>query len=183
MKPEDCITQLLLHLGEDCSREGLRDTPSRVIRAYEELTSGNKQDPHKILGTVFTSDYDEMIIVNDIPFVSLCEHHLMPFWGKACIGYVPNNGKIVGLSKLPRLVQCYARRLQIQEQLTQQIAKAINDILQPMGVGVLLTGTHSCMHFRGINSHGSMTTSCLLGVFKDKPEARAEFLDLARSKE
>lgn len=180
--PEEDIANVIKFLGEDCTREGLLETPKRVVKAYVDMTCGYKQDPYKILNKIFNSSYDEMIIVKNIPYVSLCEHHMMPFWGFVTTAYIPNKGKIVGLSKIPRLVQCLAKRLQIQERFTHEIAHVIQSCLQPLGVGVITTGTHSCMKFRGVQSDGEMTTSCLTGVIKDKPEARTEFLTLAERK-
>jgi len=171
------IAVLLGYLGEDASREGLRDTPARVVRAFEEMTVGYSGDPAAILATRFRETYDEMVVVRDIPFWSLCEHHLMPFHGVAKVGYLPN-GRVVGLSKIPRLVQCFGRRLQIQERLTQQIARAMNEHLEPRGVGVVVTATHLCVAARGIGSQGSMTTSCLLGSMRSNARTRAEFLAL-----
>jgi GTP cyclohydrolase I len=173
------VGQLLEACGEDVTREGLRGTPGRVARMLAEMTSGKDQDPAAILGTVFTEFCDEMILVRDIPFWSLCEHHLLPFFGTVVVGYVPQGQRVVGLSKIPRLVQCFARRLQIQERLTTQIATTLLEYLTPRGVGVLVTGQHTCMQMRGIASPGTMITSALLGVFREAP-ARAEFLALAR---
>jgi GTP cyclohydrolase IA len=171
---------LLRHIGEDSDREGLQDTPLRVVKAYEEMLCGYQQSPTELLSRVFTTSNDEMIVVKDIPFNSLCEHHLMPFWGTASIGYLPAGGRIVGLSKLPRLVKCFALRLQIQENFTEQIAVAINDALHPLGVGVVVKATHACMQFRGIHSKGEMVTSKLIGAIKTEASARSEFLALTR---
>jgi len=173
----DIVIRLLEFIGEQPSRDGLRDTPRRYLSAFKELTEGYGQDPKEILKRTFKAEYDEMVVVKDIPFSSLCEHHLFPFTGTCTIAYIPA-GDIVGLSKLPRLVQCFARRLQVQEQLTQQIAHAVDDHLHPVGVGVLVKGHHTCMSMRGVKTSGEMVTSCLLGAMKTKPEARAEFLSL-----
>jgi GTP cyclohydrolase IA len=176
----DTVTRQLTWIGEDPTREGLRDTPQRVLRALGELTTGYQQDPAAILQVLFHADCDQMVVVRDIPYYSLCEHHLLPFHGQVTIGYIPAGGRVVGLSKLPRLVHCFARRLQVQERLTTQIADALQTIVRPVGVGVAVTGSHSCMQMRGIRSSGVMLTSALRGAFLDQPEARAEFLQLAR---
>jgi GTP cyclohydrolase I len=176
---EDAITRLLQAIGEDPSRDGLRDTPARVIRAWKELTSGYSADVTGILARTFVSSFDEMVIVRDIPFVSTCEHHLMPFHGKATVGYLPRGGVVVGLSKIARVVDAFARRLQIQERMTEQIAASLTDALQPLGVGVIVTAEHECMACRGVNKTGiSVTTSAMLGVFRSNPEARSEFIAL-----
>lgn len=174
------VTRQLEWIGEDPRREGLQQTPQRVLRTLAELTSGYQQDPAAILQTTFTGACDQMVVVRDIPYTSLCEHHLLPFHGQVALAYIPAGGRIVGLSKLPRLVQCYARRLQVQERLTEQLAEALMQYLQPLGVGVAVTGEHTCMRIRGIRSSGCMLTSALRGVFLEKPEARAEFLSLAQ---
>jgi len=175
----DIIVHLLQAIGEDPYREGLRDTPERVLRGWNEMLSGMRDDPQAILQTRFTETYDEMVVVSPIEFWSTCEHHLIPFHGTVAIGYVPN-GKVVGLSKIPRLVHCFARRLQIQERMTKQIAQAMQDHLNPDGVGVVVRAKHLCMAARGVKSASTMTTSCLLGTMR-RPETRAEFLSLARS--
>lgn len=172
---EEAVKTLLLHLGEDANREGLMKTPHRVVKALKELTSGYSQDPKAILSTMFSERCDEMVVVRNIPFWSLCEHHMLPFHGSATVGYLPKE-KIVGLSKIGRLVHCFARRLQVQERLTQQIAHAIMDHTQPHGVGVVMTALHTCMAMRGVKSPGEMKTSCLLGSFRTDPATRAEFL-------
>jgi GTP cyclohydrolase IA len=189
---ESAVHALLVMIGEDPDREGLKDTPKRFAKALREMTAGYQMDPKKVLSTVFTSDNDEMVVVRDVSFYSLCEHHVLPFTGKATIGYVPGeapiqppNGhgrqyKIVGLSKLPRLIQVYAKRLQVQEQLTQQIAMAIEEHLAPKGVGVLVSARHTCCAARGARSETEMVTSCLRGVFRTQHDTRAEFLALAR---
>jgi GTP cyclohydrolase I len=168
---------LLGYLGEDASREGLRDTPARVVRAFEEMTCGYRENPETILATRFKENYDELVVVSEIPFWSLCEHHLMPFSGVAKVGYLPN-GRVVGLSKIPRLVRCFARRLQVQERLTQEIALAMHHHLKPRGVGVVIRATHLCMVARGVGSRGEMTTSCLLGAVRKSARTRSEFLAL-----
>lgn len=174
MKAETAISSLLTFMGEDPNREGLRKTPERVARSLRELTDGYRQDPERILSTTFSEACDEMVVVRDIPFWSLCEHHLLPFHGSATVGYLPNS-KIVGLSKIGRLVHCFARRLQVQEKLTQQIAQAMMDHLKPHGVGVILKAQHQCMAMRGVRAPAEMLTSCLLGQFKEA-STRAEFL-------
>jgi len=177
--PEDSIIRMLEYIGENPKREGLVDTPGRVVRSFDQLYRGYKQEPKEILSRSFDSqDYDEMIVLKDIDFFSMCEHHMLPFFGKAKVGYVPGpSGRVVGISKLARLVDCFARRLQIQERMTKQIAQAIQDVLQPVGVGVVVEAQHLCMKARGVEKQNSMmVTSCLLGAFRDKPEARQEFL-------
>jgi GTP cyclohydrolase I len=179
----EAVRTLLVELGEDPDREGLARTPDRVRRMYAELTEGYHTDPDALLnGAAFDVDYDEMVVVRDIEFFSLCEHHLLPFFGKAHVGYLPR-GRIIGLSKIPRVVDMYAHRLQVQERLTQQIAEAIQEHVEPIGVGVVVTATHQCMTIRGAKEDmdAKMTTSALLGVMRDSPDARAEFLALART--
>ncbi len=173
----DAVYTMIESCGEDPSRDGLQETPERVAKAFAEMTSGYDEDPRKIIGKVFLEDYDELVIVSNIPFVSMCEHHLLPFTGYACVGYLPDKG-LVGLSKIPRLVQCFAKRLQMQERLTKQIATSLNEIVKPRGVGVLIRAQHTCMSLRGVKSNGEMTTSKLLGSFRKK-EIRHEFLLLA----
>ena len=178
--PEDAVVRLLQGIGEDPTREGLKDTPKRVVKAWREMTVGYHQDPKEILSRVFTETYDEMVISKDIPFTSLCEHHCLPYVGTADIGYLPN-GKVVGLSKLARLVDCFAMRMTIQEGLTRQIADAIAEHLTPRGVAVVIRASHSCLSCRGIKKPGStMVTSIMTGYFRDKPESRAEFLELCK---
>lgn len=178
--PEDGVVRLLEYIGEDPKRDGLRDTPKRVARAMREMTRGYEQDPALILARTFDVRHDEMVLLRGIRFSSLCEHHLLPFSGEATVAYVPQE-QVVGISKLARLVECFARRLQVQERLTQQIAEAIQRELEPIGVGVLLTAHHSCMGCRGVNQpDADMVTSCLLGSFREDARARAEFLGLAR---
>ncbi len=170
------IRKFFKHIGEDPEREGLKDTPKRMLAAWEKLFGGYKQNPKDVL-TVFGDElYDEMIVVKDIEFYSMCEHHCLPFFGRAHVGYIPD-GKIIGLSKLPRLVEIYSRRLQNQERLTSQIARGLQDILKPKGVGVILEAKHFCMMARGVEKQNSeVTTSALLGLFKRELNTRNEFL-------
>jgi GTP cyclohydrolase I len=176
------IEQLLKELGEDIKREGLDRTPDRVEKALRYLTSGYGQDVNTILNdALFVEDYDEMVVVKDIDFFSLCEHHLLPFIGKCHVAYMPKR-KIVGLSKIPRLVEMYSRRLQVQERLTRQIANTLNEVLQPMGVAVVMEGIHLCMLMRGVEKQNSKAvTSAMLGAFRDRPETRAEFMELIKA--
>lgn len=177
---EDIITRLLQYIGEDPKRVGLKDTPKRVLAAWKEWADGYAQDPKVILKTFTENGADEMVVVRDIPFVSKCEHHLSDIVGTAHVGYIPARGKIVGLSKLPRLVNCFAHRLQVQERMTHQIATALMVHTDALGAGVLVRATHHCMSTRGVRVHGSSTvTSVMLGVFK-QPETRAEFFSLCR---
>ena len=180
---QDLISQLLVRLGEDPQREGLLKTPDRVARSFEYLTSGYRTKVEDIVnGALFTVDYNEMVIVRDIDFYSLCEHHLLPFFGKCHVAYVPN-GKVIGLSKIPRLVDMFARRLQLQERMTSQIAETIRDQVQPLGVAVVCEGTHLCMAMRGVEKQASTTvTSAMLGAFHDDPRTRNEFLKLVRQR-
>jgi GTP cyclohydrolase I len=179
----ELVRRLLVALGEDPSREGLRDTPERVARAYQFLTQGQRIDPFEVVGrAVFEQDYNEMVVVRDIELYSLCEHHLLPFFGRCHIAYLPN-GKIVGLSKLARLADVYARRLQVQERLTTQIAEAIQAILQPKGVAVQVEARHLCMMMRGIEKQNSLVvTDCLLGRFRSDPRTRGEFFSVLANK-
>lgn len=178
-KYESAVAQILEMIGEDAGRDGLKDTPRRVVKAYKELTSGYGKDVAEVLGVKFDVPCDEMIVVDKIPFVSLCEHHMLPFTGFVKIGYIPGgSGGVVGLSKLARLTDIFARRLQVQERLTQQIGDAIQKHLDPLGCGVIVEATHSCMSMRGVNKAAVMVTSSLRGVFRDDPTVRAEFLDL-----
>ena len=176
---EPLVAQLLKELGEEPGRDGLSRTPARVARSLRFLTSGYEQDPVAILNdALFAVSYDEMVIVKDIDFYSLCEHHLLPFYGHCHIAYLPD-GKIVGLSKLARLADVFARRLQVQERLTTEIANAINDILAPKGVGVVIEASHLCMMMRGVEKQSSLAvTSCMLGTFRDDARTRSEFLSL-----
>lgn len=177
--PTDAVLRLIQHIGEDPTREGLVDTPRRVTKAYRELTSGYNDDPADILSTTFDVTYDQMVVVRDLPFTSLCEHHMLPFTGRATLAYVPGD-RVVGLSKLARLLDCFSRRLQVQERLTNEIAQAIQTHLRPQGVGVVLSGTHSCMALRGVRKAGDMVTSSMLGVLRTNPEARAELMSFHR---
>ena len=173
---EELIRQLLKEIGEDPMREGLEKTPTRVAKAWEYLTSGYRQE------ALFTEEYDEMVVVKDIDLYSMCEHHLLPFFGKCHIAYMPSK-KIVGLSKLPRLVEMFARRLQVQERLTTQIALTLQEVLQPRGVAVVIEALHMCMLMRGVEKQNSKAvTSAMLGQFRDRPETRAEFMELIRSR-
>jgi len=176
---EQTIRDLIVHLGEDPDREGLGDTPRRVAESYKFLTSGYRQNPEKLIKrAVFHEACDDMVIVKDIEFYSLCEHHMLPFFGKAHIGYLPD-GKIVGLSKLCRLVDVYARRLQVQERMTIQIAEILERCLMPKGVGVVLEAQHLCMQMRGVEKqHSEAITSCMLGGFRSRLSTREEFLTL-----
>ncbi len=180
---QDIIRQLLAELGENPSREGLVDTPRRVEKSLKFLTSGYTAELDTVLNNaLFTVDYNEMVIVKDIDFYSLCEHHLLPFFGKCHIAYIPN-GKVVGLSKIPRLVDVFARRLQVQERLTNQIANTIREKIQPLGVAVVTEATHLCMSMRGVERQNSVAvTSAMLGAFRDDARTRAEFLDLIKTR-
>ncbi len=177
--PTDAVTRLLTYIGEDPTRDGLLDTPARVARSLAELTAGYQADVGALLGVTFDVACDEMVVVRGIDFVSLCEHHMLPFTGTASVAYVPGE-RVVGLSKIARLVDAYAQRLQVQERMTNQIADAMVEHLAPAGVGVIVEGAHACMGCRGVRKPGArMLTSALRGVLRDKPEARAEFLALA----
>lgn len=175
------IEVLLAEIGEDAARDGLVRTPERVAKSLEFLTSGYSQDIDEVLnGALFSVDYSEMVIVKDIDFYSLCEHHLLPFFGKCHIAYLPRD-RVVGLSKISRLVDVFSRRLQIQERLTNQIAQVIEDTLQPLGVGVVVEATHLCMSMRGVEKQNSFAlTSAMLGAFRDDARTRMEFLDLLK---
>ena len=180
---EAAVRTLIEWAGDDPDREGLLDTPKRVAKSYKELFSGYESDPRAYLERTFdeVGGYDELVILKDIRVVSFCEHHMLPFLGKAHVGYLPSN-RVVGISKLARVVHGFARRLQIQEKLTAEIATAICDILQPKGVGVVIVSEHSCMTMRGVNTPGSkLTTSHLLGEVRDDPRTRQEFFDLVRN--
>ena len=174
---EDNVVRLLEFIGEDPNREGLKDTPKRFVKALVELTSGVGQDAAAPLATVFDEDHDEIVCVKDMPFSSLCEHHLLGFSGTVSFAYLPQ-GKLVGLSKIPRMIGILASRPQVQERLTSQIADTFNETVKPLGVMAVVRGHHSCMSCRGVRSQGEMVTSVVRGVFKDKPEARAEALAL-----
>lgn len=178
-KTMNLVKDLIAEIGEDPNREGLKSTPKRVAEAYEFLTKGYDQDIEDVLnGAIFTEKYDEMVLVKNIDFYSLCEHHLLPFYGKIHVAYIPN-GKIVGLSKIPRIVEVFARRLQVQERMTQQIADTIDKYLQPIGVAVVSEANHMCMMMRGVEKqNSSATSSAMHGVFKDDAKTRTEFLNL-----
>jgi GTP cyclohydrolase I len=180
---EELTHELLLRLGEDPERDGLVRTPERMAKALQFLTRGHQEDPHDILrNALFDVDYDEMVIVKDIEMFSLCEHHVLPFFGKVHVAYIPN-GKVIGLSKIPRLVDVFARRLQVQERLTRQIAETIQEAIQPLGVGVVIEARHLCMMMRGVEKqHSSAITSAMLGAFRDERPTREEFLALIRNK-
>lgn len=178
--PVDAVVRLLEYLGEDPNREGLVDTPGRVLRALAEMTAGMRDDPHEILSTTFDEGFDEMVVLRNIEFTSLCEHHMLPFSGTVDVGYIAK-GRVVGLSKLARLVECFARRLQVQERMTQQIAEALETELAPAGVGVVVKAHHSCMGCRGVKKPtAEMVTSVLRGYMLVSDAARREFLDLSR---
>ena len=180
-EPTDAVVRLLQHIGEDPTRDGLKDTPKRVVKALRELTEGYSKDPTEILSTTFDVSFDEMIVLTGVTYTSLCEHHMLPFTGTATIGYIPKpGGRVVGLSKLARLLDCFARRLQVQERMTNQIAQAMQDHLDPLGVGVVIRGNHSCMCARGIRKNGEMVTSSLMGQMRHDGTVRSEFLALAR---
>lgn len=177
--PQDLVRHMLTHIGEDPHREGLLETPGRVVAAWDEWFSGYKQDPSTILKTFKDGaelvSGDELVLVANIEFYSFCEHHMAPFFGHAHVGYIPN-GSVVGLSKFARLVDCFAKRLQVQERLTNQIANAVEVALMPLGVGVVLTASHHCMCSRGVNKqHSATLSSALRGAMKDNPATRAEF--------
>ena len=178
---QDLIARLLAELGEDPLREGLRDTPKRVEKSLRFLTSGYEADIDEVINNaLFTVDYSEMVIVKDIDFYSLCEHHLLPFFGKCHIAYIPQQ-KVIGLSKIPRLVDVFARRLQVQERLTHQVAQVIQDRIAPLGVAVVMEGTHLCMSMRGVEKQNSFAvTSAMLGAFRENARTRMEFLDLIK---
>jgi len=179
---EELVREMLSRLGDDPAREGLQDTPRRMTQSLEFLTHGYSLSPAEVVnGALFSVEYDEMVIVKDIEMFSLCEHHLLPFYGKVHIAYLPK-GKVIGLSKLPRLVDVFARRLQVQERLTKQLADAIQEIIQPQGVGVVIEARHLCMMMRGVEKqHSAAVTSAMLGAFRQQ-ETRNEFLSLMRQK-
>lgn len=180
LRAEDGVTDLLIAMGEDPAREGLKDTPARVVRAMLEMTAGLRMDPADVLGTTFDERSDQMVVVTGVEFVSLCEHHLLPFTGTAVVGYLPKD-RVVGLSKLARLVDVYARRPQVQERMTRQITSALDEHLESAGSACVVTAIHACMGSRGVRKPGArMVTSSLTGAFRDEAETRAEFLALAR---
>jgi GTP cyclohydrolase I len=180
---EDLVREMLVRLGEDPKREGLVRTPDRVHKAYEFLMKGYDEDPEAMLKkALFTVSYDEMVIVKDVEMFSLCEHHMLPFFGKVHVAYIPN-GKVIGLSKIPRLIEIFSRRLQIQERLTTQIAETIQKTIQPQGVGVVIEARHLCMMMRGVEKqHSAAVTSSMLGCFREEQETRTEFLSLIRNR-
>jgi len=175
---ETAVREILFHIGEQPEREGLVKTPERVARMYDELTAGYRTDPIKLInGAVFDVDYDEMVIVKDIEFYSMCEHHMLPFFGRAHVAYIPDS-KVIGLSKIPRIVEMFARRLQVQERMTKQIAEFLQEVLHPKGVAVVVEGAHMCSMMRGVKkANASMTTSTMLGSFRNDPKTRAEFMN------
>ncbi len=182
---EDYVRKILKHMGEDPDREGLLKTPYRVARAFEYLTKGYQQDPKEVInGAVFAEeDYSEMIVVKDIDFFSMCEHHILPFFGRANVAYIPDK-HIVGISKIARLVDVFARRLQVQERLTNQVANTIMEELDPLGVGVIITAEHLCMRMRGVEKQNSIvTTSATLGAFRTNQETREEFITLVNGRQ
>ena len=178
-KIENLTTQLLKEIGEDPSREGLLKTPSRVSKAWSFFSGGYNQDLDKIINNaVFNEDATDMVVVRDVEFFSLCEHHLIPFFGRAHVAYLPN-GKVIGLSKIPRIIDMFSRRLQVQERLTRQIAETVKEILDPIGVAVIMEGQHMCMQMRGVEKQNSLTTtSSMLGKFRESDRTRAEFLSI-----
>lgn len=183
MEMQQAVRTLLKGLGEDPDREGLDKTPERVAKALKFLTSGYQQDPRAVINeALFSVTYDEMVVVRDIDVFSMCEHHLLPFYGKAHVAYIPN-GKVVGLSKIPRLVDMFARRLQVQERLTVQIAETLNETIKPRGVGVVIEAMHFCMMMRGVEKQSSVAvTSCMLGGFRERQPTREEFLELIKGR-
>ena len=180
---EELVREMIVRLGEDPDREGLSRTPERVAKAMQFLVKGYKEDPEALLrGALYTVNYDEMVIVKDVEMFSLCEHHLLPFFGKVHVAYIPN-GKVIGLSKIPRLIDAFSRRLQIQERLTTQIAEAIQNAIEPQGVGVVIEARHLCMMMRGVEKqHSAAVTSSMLGSFRNEEETRTEFLSLIRQR-
>jgi GTP cyclohydrolase I len=180
---EELVREMIVRLGEDPDREGLARTPERVAKAMQFLVKGYKDDPEGLLrNALFTVSYDEMVIVKDVEMFSLCEHHLLPFFGKVHVAYIPN-GKVIGLSKIPRLIEAFSRRLQIQERLTTQIAEAIQNTIEPQGVGVVIEARHLCMMMRGVEKqHSAAVTSSMLGCFRNEEETRTEFLSLIRQR-
>jgi GTP cyclohydrolase I len=180
---EDLVREMLIRLGEDPEREGLTSTPKRVRKALQFLTKGYSEDPEALLkGALFKVSYDEMVIVKDVEMFSLCEHHMLPFFGKVHVAYIPN-GRVIGLSKIPRLIELFSRRLQIQERLTTQIAETIQSVVEPQGVGVVIEARHLCMMMRGVEKqHSAAVTSSMLGCFRNEEETRTEFLSLIRQR-
>jgi GTP cyclohydrolase I len=180
---EDLVQEMLVRLGEDPQREGLQQTPERVRKSLQFLTRGYTEDAEALLkGALFSVTYDEMVIVKDVEMFSLCEHHMLPFFGKVHVAYIPN-GKVIGLSKVPRLIELFSRRLQIQERLTTQIAESIQKVIEPQGVGVVIEARHLCMMMRGVEKqHSAAVTSSMLGSFRNEEETRHEFLSLIRQR-
>ncbi|HPQ81936.1 MAG TPA: GTP cyclohydrolase I FolE [bacterium] len=178
---ENIIREMLKALGEDPDREGLRRTPRRVKDSFAFLTEGYRQNPKELIeNSVFSDKHEEMVLVKDIPIYSLCEHHLLPFFGRAHVGYIPND-RIVGISKIARMVDIFARRLQVQERMTNQVADTLMEVLKPKGVGVVVEAEHLCMQMRGVQKRGtSVITSAMLGAFRRRPETRAEFMNLIK---
>ena len=178
---EKAVRKILEAIGEDPDREGLRRTPERVNESLRFLTEGYRQDPRELIeNSVYSDRHEEMVLVRDIPIYSLCEHHLLPFYGNAHVGYIPNE-KIVGISKIARMVDLFARRLQVQERLTNQVAETLMEVLKPKGVGVVIDAEHLCMQMRGVQKRGtSIVTSAMLGAFRKRPETRAEFMNLIK---
>ena len=178
---EAAVRQILEQVGEDPERSGLARTPERIARMYEELLGGYETDPVALVNeALFDVDYDEMIVVKDIEFFSMCEHHMLPFFGRAHVAYLPS-GKVIGLSKIPRIVEMFARRLQVQERMTQKIAELLDEVLQPLGVAVVVEGSHMCSMMRGVKKEQArMITSAMLGTFKDNPKTRNEFMEHLR---
>ena len=178
---EEAVRQILTNVGEDPEREGLVRTPDRIARMYDEILAGYHADPVALVNdALFDVEYDEMIVVKDIEFFSMCEHHMLPFYGRAHVAYIPSK-KVIGLSKIPRIVEMFARRLQVQERMTQQIAELLEEVLQPQGVGVVVEGSHMCSMMRGVKKENArMVTSAMLGNFKDNPKTRNEFMDHLR---
>lgn len=179
---EAAVREILLRVGEDPEREGLLNTPNRIARMYDEILAGYHVDPIALVNdALFTVEYDEMVLVKDIEFFSMCEHHMLPFFGRAHVAYTPC-GKVIGLSKIPRIVEMFARRLQVQERMTRQIAELLDEVLKPYGVGVVIEGSHMCSMMRGVKKeHARMVTSTMLGAFKEKDKTRNEFLSHLRS--
>jgi len=180
---EDLVREMIVRLGEDPEREGLANTPQRVRKAMQFLTKGYNEDPEALLKkALFHVSYDEMVIVKDVEMFSLCEHHMLPFFGKVHVAYIPN-GRVIGLSKVPRLIELFSRRLQIQERLTTQIAETIQKVIEPQGVGVVIEARHLCMMMRGVEKqHSAAVTSSMLGAFRNSEETRSEFLSLIRQR-
>lgn len=182
-KIEQAVKMIIEAIGEDPNREGLLDTPKRVANMYSEIFAGLDSEPKEFLEVTFSEYHDELVLVKDIPLYSMCEHHFLPFYGKAHVGYIPREGKVLGLSKLARVTEAYARRPQLQERLTSQIADCINETINPMGVGIIIEAEHMCMTMRGIRKPGSVTvTSALRGVFQTRHQTRAELLSLIFNK-